>query len=234
MIEQSIAYVRLIWLFAGIITILMLFLCYVYLAMRRARKLESESFEFSRLIIEGQERERLRIARELHDGALPLVQNKDAVDVIRSICMDIMPPNFELLSFIDSLSDLCTHFSLRSGIECVRSIDDNIDFSIIASENQLHLYRMVQESLTNIEKHSGAKKAVFVVRRYSEEAGHILICISDDGGGLSSSLKESDGLQSFGLGMKSMRQRAAILGAKLDFSSENGKGLMVRIELMNE
>jgi two-component system NarL family sensor kinase len=227
MTEHVTSYVQLIWLFAGIITVLMLFLCYLYLAMRRVQKLEEESFEFSRLIIEGQERERQRITRELHDGVLPLVQNTDVSGIIRSICMDLIPPNFEHLSLTDSFSDLCTHFSLRSGIECVHSIEDDVDFSMISSEHQLHLYRMVQESFTNIEKYSGAKKAVLVVRHYSETPGHILICISDDGAGLSSASKESAGL-----GMKSMRQRADILGAKLDFNSESGEGLMVRIELM--
>jgi signal transduction histidine kinase len=247
MMEHVIGYVRLIWLFSGIITLLMLSLCYLYLAMRRAQKQEEESFEFSQLLIEGQERERRRIARELHDGVLPLVQNTDAFDAIRSICMDIMPPNFAILSLEASLSDLCTHFSLRSGIECLCEIEDDIDFSMVNPEDQLHIYRMVQESLTNIEKHSGAKKAVLVVRQVSHEqnnteedrtssAEHFLICISDDGVGLKSGditsfvHERTIGLQSFGLGMKNMRQRAVILGAKLDFISESGSGLMVRIE----
>jgi two-component system NarL family sensor kinase len=236
--EHVFGYVQLVWLFVGVISVLMLFLCYLYLAMRRVQKQEEESFEFSRLIIEGQERERRRISRELHDGVLPLVHNTNASGLIRSICTDLMPPNFGILALDASLSDLCTHFSLRSGIECICSINDDIDFAILDTEDQLHLYRMVQESLTNIEKHSGAKKAVLVVRPYGEMLDRILICISDDGIGLksrdiaSSVHEKNNGLRSVGLGMKSLRQRADILGAKLNFNSESGEGLMVRIELM--
>jgi two-component system NarL family sensor kinase len=89
---------------------------------------------------------------------------------------------------------------------------------------------MVQEAFTNIEKHSKAGRAALVVR-HSDES--ILICVSDDGQGLQSKpgLRSKTGLSAgAGLGIKSMRQRADILGAKLDFVSESGNGLMVRIE----
>jgi two-component system NarL family sensor kinase len=100
---------------------------------------------------------------------------------------------------------------------------------------------MVQESFTNIEKHSGAGRAALVVRRSAE---NILICVSDDGHGLRSKTRlqsktrlhdtplTAGGVPTgAGLGIRSMRQRAAILGARLDFISESGNGLMVRIEI---
>jgi len=69
-----------------------------------------------------------------------------------------------------------------------------------------------------------------LVVRHSNE--NILICVSDDGEGLCGIPLSADGIPSgAGLGIKSMRQRADILGAKLDFISESGNGLMVRIEL---
>ena len=92
---------------------------------------------------------------------------------------------------------------------------------------------MAQEALTNIEKHSQANHAVLIARNNRKGANcNILICISDDGKGLGleyiASEKEFPNEK---LGMRSMRQRAAIIGAKLDFISESGNGLMVRIEL---
>ena len=90
---------------------------------------------------------------------------------------------------------------------------------------------MVQEAFTNMEKHSKAVRSSFVARRLAQGAGQaspcldkIIICVSDDGVGIQSPDTQ-------GLGMMSMHRRAAALGAKLDFISESGNGLMVRIEI---
>ena len=219
-------YIRLLWLFVLIITVLMLSLCYVFLSRRRALEKEAQSREFSHLAIEGLEAERRRVSRELHDTVLPLVRDPEVSGLIRSICTELMPPDFTRLSLKDSLAGLCMQFTQRTGIECVFSLEDELDFSPFSAENQLHLYRIVQESLTNIEKHSGSGKAALVARRCVRGTSDtILICVSDEGKGLAEAAPRS------GLGMRSMRQRAAILGAKLDFISESGNGLMVRIEL---
>jgi len=220
-------YIRLVWLFVFIITFLMLLLCCLYLSMRRAQEREAQNLAFSHLAIEGLETERRRISRELHDTVLPLVQDPALSAMIRSICMELMPPDFTRLSFKDSLAGLCVQFARRTGIECACSIEKEIDFSLISVENQLHLYRMVQESFTNIEKHSGTSRAFLVIRRYRHSAsGGILVCVSDEGVGLQNLRKVDEGL-----GMRGMRQRAAILGAKIDFVSESGNGLMVRMEV---
>jgi signal transduction histidine kinase len=139
-----------------------------------------------------------------------------------------MPPDFTRLSLNDSLSGLCVQFTKRAGIECACSIESDLSFTAYRPENQLHIYRMVQESFTNIEKHSGAGRAALVVRRSAE---NILICVSDDGVGIQSSLTARGIPMGAGLGIRSMRQRADILGAKIDFISESGNGLMVRIEV---
>jgi signal transduction histidine kinase len=98
----------------------------------------------------------------------------------------------------------------------------------------------VQEAVTNIEKHSGAGRVVLVARRQaappvpgeaSAGAGAsagLLVCVSDDGAGLG---PEGPPKESAGLGMRIMRERAVAIGARLDFVSESGNGLMVRIEL---
>ncbi|MCL2759694.1 MAG: histidine kinase [Treponema sp.] len=227
---EFVIYFRLMWLFVIIITLLMLFLCYLYFAKQRAQRQESQSIAFSHLMIEGMETERRRISRELHDIILPHVNGMPVSDQIRSICMDLMPPDFSRLSFKDLLADICNKFSKRTGIECAYFINNDISFTAVSAENKLHLYRIVQESFTNIEKHSKAQKALLVARRVSNEAktedqssDNILICISDEGTGL---LSEEEGL-----GMKSIRQRAAIICAKVDFISESSNGLMVRIEI---
>jgi two-component system NarL family sensor kinase len=220
-------YNGLIWLLVFFITFLILFLCYVYLSMRRAEEREAQSTAFSHLAIEGLETERRRISRELHDVVLPQVTDPTVSALVRSICMELMPPDFTRLSLKDSLADLCVQFNKKTGIECASSIEENLDFAWLTPENQLQLYRMVQEAFTNIGKHSRAGRASLVARR--NLSGNILICVSDDGIGLRNMPKGLRGMP--GLGMNSMRQRAAILGATLDFISETSNGLMVRIEV---
>ncbi|MCL2252076.1 MAG: histidine kinase [Treponema sp.] len=220
-------YILLVWLFFIFNTVLMLLLCYLYLSIQKTREQEKLSREFSYLMIEGLETERRRISRELHDTILPNVHDIEVSNQIRSICVNLMPPDFSCLYLKDALLHFCVQFAKRTGIECAYSIDDEIDFSLICAENQLHLFRMVQESFNNIEKHSKTKNASFVVRRNAN--GNILICISDEGVGL----EKNNGYKN-GLGIRSLRQRAEIIGAKLNFISESENGLMVRIELITE
>jgi two-component system NarL family sensor kinase len=254
--EELEVYFRLLWVFVLILSVLILLLWYFYLAARSAREREQESRRLSRLVIAGLETERRRISGELHDTVLPelrqlagpggeaadgptVIRQKELVSRrIREICMELMPPDFTRLSLKDSLAGLCVQFTRRTGIECLPSIDRDLDFSRLDPEAQLHLYRMVQEAFTNIEKHSGAGRAVLVARRQTALSGSpsaaagaspgILVCVSDDGAGL-----KHEGLfkESASLGMRIMRERAAAIGARLDFVSESGNGLMVRIEL---
>ena len=225
-------YNRLFWLFVLVITVLMLVMCCLYLAMRRALQRESQSLAFSHLAILGLETERQRISRELHDIVLPLVKDPAVSGVIRSISMELNSPDFKRLSLKDSLADLLSQFNDRTDIECAFSIEEHLNFACLSSEVQLHLYRMVQEALTNIEKHSQAGRASLVARSYNRGSSeNILICVSDDGVGLSYGKKTRDDREKDGLGIKNMRQRAAIINARLDFISEAGNGLMVRIEI---
>jgi signal transduction histidine kinase len=254
--EELDVYFRLIWLFVLILSIFILLLWYFYTAARKAGEREQESRDFSRLIITGLETERRRIFGELHDTVLPelrlfagpggeaaegatvIRQQELASRRIREICLELMPPDFTRLSLKDSLTGLCLQFARRTGIECLPSIDKDADFSRLDPGAQLHLYRMAQEALTNIEKHSGAGRVVLVARRQAappvpggppEDASPgILVCISDDGAGLG---PEGPPKESASLGMRIMRERAAAIGARLEFVSESGNGLMVRIEL---
>jgi len=220
-------YVRLIYLFTIIITALMLLLCYLYLSIRKAREQEQLSRDFSNMVIEGLETERRRISRELHDAILPQLHGRAVSNQIRSICVDLMPPDFSCLSLKDALVQLCAQFSERSrgvvsgsAIQCACFIEEGLDFSPLSAENQLHVFRMIQEAFNNIQKHSKADRASLTARCLQD---NIIICVSDDGVGLTAGCE--------GLGMRSIRQRAAIIGAKIDFISESENGLMVRIEL---
>jgi signal transduction histidine kinase len=230
------SYFRLLWLLVLFISLLMAFLGYIYLAMRKAREREARNMAFSSLALEAQETERRRIAAELHDIVLPDLRDNPAAAHIREICGRLMPPDLDRFSLKDSLASLGSGFVKSTGIECIVAIEDGLDFTGLSGEHRLHLYRIAQEALNNIAKHSRAKQAM-VVARQGVEAGFpgkgrpVLFSISDDGQGLQSrpGLQTEDGHGGFG--MRIMRQRAAILGAHIDFISEAGSGFMVCVKL---
>ncbi|MFP3043776.1 histidine kinase [Treponema primitia] len=232
------SYFRLLWLLVLFISLLMVFLGYIYLAMRKARERESQSAAFSSLALEAQETERRRIAAELHDTVLPDLRDTPAAARIREICSRLMPPDLSRFSLKDSLISLCDSFVKRTGIECIVEIEESLDFSGLSGEHRLHLYRIAQESLNNIGKHSHAKQAVLVARQGSPETRGflgkerpLLFSISDDGEGLQSrGGMQIEGAED-GFGMRTMRQRAAILGAHIDFISVEGGGLMVCVKI---
>jgi len=221
------SYIRLVWFFTLFTTVLTLLMSYLYLSIRKTREQEQLNREFSCLVIEGLETERRRISRELHDTILPQVRDIYLSNQIREICTNLMPPDFSCLALKDAIAQLSVNFSSRSGIKCVCCIDEKIDFSPLCPENQLHVYRIVQESFNNIEKHSHAKNASVIIRPDQQGANEsVTICVCDDGDGI------KPGRFHENLGMKSIRQRASILNAKVDFLSEIENGLMVKIHFL--
>jgi signal transduction histidine kinase len=166
---------------------------------------------------------------EAENGGPLLAIERQIMEQIRSVCSAIMPPDFSRLYLADSLLQLCVDFENRTGIRCGASIPEHLNLADLAPEKQLHCYRIVQEALTNVEKHSGAAEAVLSVRetrrsfRGGAAAKALLVCVSDDGAGY-------DGPGGRGLGQRSMYERTAILGGTLEFLSEAGQGLRVRLE----
>jgi two-component system NarL family sensor kinase len=229
------SYFRLLWLLVLFISVLMACLSYIYLAMRKARKRESQSMAFSSLALEAQETERRRIAAELHDTVLPELRDNPAAARIREICSRLMPPDLSRFSLQDSLRSLCDSFVKRTGIECIVEIEESPDLNSLSIEHRLHLYRIAQEALNNIGKHSQAKQAVLVARRGAQEpfgkGRELLFSISDDGQGLQSRPELQTEGEYDSLGMRTMRQRAAIIGAPIDFISVEGAGLMVCVKV---
>ena len=140
-------YTQLTWHLTVVITILVLLLCCLYLAMRRAIEREHSSLTFSNLAIEGMETERRRISRELHDNVLPQVRDQGVADQIRMICNDLMPPDFSRLSLKDSLAAACDKFSKRSGIKCGCFIQEELDLGANFLQRSLSHRFSLAESL---------------------------------------------------------------------------------------
>ena len=135
---------------------------------------------------------------------------------IRTISYLLHPPLLDQVGLASALRGLVEGFSQRSGIETSLRIDEN--FSPLPSEFEISIYRIVQECLTNIHRHSGSPTARI---RVEQLASVLEIEVQDDGKGMSD--KNTNGS---GVGLFGMRERAAQLGGNLEIKS-NGKGITV-------
>jgi len=206
---------------------------------------ETKLRELSVRLIAVQDFERRRIARELHDctgqtvavlkmnldrlaelGQLSpeqtgLVSESIALveamsKQVRTISYLLHPPLLDEIGLVSALRGLVEGFSQRSGIEVSFRIDEN--FNQLTSEEEISIYRIVQECLTNIHRHSGSPTARMRVEKHAAE---IQIEIQDDGRGMPEKIANGSGVGLFG-----MRERARQLGGTLEIKS-NGKGTTV-------
>jgi signal transduction histidine kinase len=206
---------------------------------------EAKLRELSVRLIAVQDFERRRIARELHDctgqtvailkmnldrlaelGQLSPEQTglvSESVALVeamskqlRTISYLLHPPLLDEIGLVSALRGLVEGFSQRSGIEVSLRIDEN--FSQLTSELAISIYRIVQECLTNIHRHSGSPTARIRVEQHVAE---IQIEIQDDGRGMPEKIANGSGVGLFG-----MRERARQLGGTLEIKS-NGKGTTV-------
>ncbi len=191
------------------------------------------------------EDERGHLARELHDelGALltaaklDVARLKSRVDVNapeiaerlkhltetlnsgialkRRIIEDLRPSSLFNLGLTASLEILTREFSERSNVE----VDVNLETVDLPESVQLTIYRMVQESLTNIGKYANASKVLVAVHNYPT---HVSVQIRDDGAGF-----ETTKINPAAHGLVGMRHRVEAAGGRLSVTSDPGEGTLV-------
>lgn len=217
-------------------------------------------------ITQVQENERSRISRDLHDtvtqdirtallyarklgesknlsedekSLLQKIQKIEEENLknIRNIIRNLTPSEIESASITRLLSDLCENTAERSGIACKFYAEETELLSKITTEQKLHIFRIIQESINNAIKHAKASEVSVIVRKENDGAGAksqgLLFMISDDGSGFSPIQEESQDIisQSTRLGIKGMKSRAALLGAKLEIKSDEETGTQVKLFL---
>lgn len=197
------------------------------------------------------EEERKRIARELHDETAQLLaalllrirvvrgtgdaeavaallddmrgQIGDALEGVRRFARGLRPPALDELGLVPAI---------ESHVRSVRAISQ-IDLTLEAGspgsrlppEAELAVYRIVQESLSNVLRHSGATRASV---RLSREGGRLVVCVRDDGRGFPVEEVQRAGR---GLGLFGMNERAAYLGGTVEVRSAPGEGTEVRAKI---
>jgi len=200
----------------------------------------------SSALLEGQENERRRLARELHDGLgqmltvvklrLNSIQADQKVDEIKSlldetigevrrISNNLMPAVLMDFGLEAGLGLLCKNSSEYAGLEIEFGFDQTQQVAV-GFDISIGLYRIAQEGLNNIIKYADTKKARISVLQYKDR---INMEISDEGKGFSPDDLYIENKESKGI--KNMRERAKLLGGTFNIESALNKGTTITVEI---
>jgi signal transduction histidine kinase/ligand-binding sensor domain-containing protein len=209
---------------------------------------------FARQLIASQEAERKRIAGELHDSLgqnLVIIRNwamlgagqledkspareeldeinaiaSRTINEVREIAYNLGPYHLERLGFENSIKDMASRVAQASGIAIATKLDA-LD-GALSSETQMSLYRIAQEALNNVVKHSGATKTRIALKR--EPAG-VRLSVVDNGRGFdpqATKPSETLGASRPGFGLNGMAERVRLLGGALTIRSAPEQGTTV-------
>ena len=214
----------------------------------RLQESEKSLRELSLHLLRTQDEERRRIGRELHDslgqnlsfmkmkldslksltggGKIDDIQQhlaefgrivEDSVTEVRTISYLLYPPMLEELGLKSAMSWYVDGFTKRSGIETTLEIP--CDLGRLPRDAEMAMFRILQESLTNVHRHSGSRTAT--VRLLLRDA-RLILEVTDQGKGIpSANLEESgeDWTGALGVGLRGMHERMRQLGGKLEFKS---------------
>jgi signal transduction histidine kinase len=202
-----------------------------------------------RRVVEAQELERARLARELHDQMgqaltsilLGLKSLEERVDTdegrtaaaelrqlvvatlqdVRRLAVELRPAALDDFGLVPALERLRDTVSEQSAISV--DVQSSLGARRLPAEVETMLYRMVQEALTNVVKHADASR---VTVRLSRSDTSVVLAIQDDGKGF-----EPQSARDGGLGLVGMRERVALLGGRFVVEASEGAGAMLKAEV---
>lgn len=215
------------------------------LANERLRALAHRSILFN-------VQERRRFSRELHDGInqlmvsvlyrMELAQRKltegdarglddlqagrnvlnEAIQEVRRISHDLRPSILDDLGFDVALGNLLEQFSERTGIRIRRDVA--LPDRRLPEDIEITLYRLIQEALTNVERHADASELVL---RLSHQRDAVRLDLRDNGRGFDPQANR----HVLGIGLRNMRERVELLGGDYRFDTGPGEGVRIRVRL---
>jgi len=218
------------------------------------RQSQAELRELSAVVLQAREDEKTRIARELHDelgqqltalkmdlawarerlpeGAIELAEKLGRMNTTldatvtstRRISVDLRPLMLDDLGLAAAAEWLTDDFRARSGITCDLTLEDPDSFVALQPATATGLYRMLQESLTNVTRHS---QAGYVHVMLGITDGEANLVVEDDGRGI----RDADRTKTRSFGLKGLRERAHYLGGRAEIKprAEGGTRVSVRV-----
>lgn len=231
------------WLLFGGLGALALFgFVYVIRSRNFARRKHKMQESFTQDLLKTQENERSRIATELHDSIgqkLLIIKNslmskeeKEAKEIdlvgetikeVREMSHNLHPFQFEKLGLTTSLKNMIETFQKNSNV--FYSEDIETPDGLIPKEKEIYVFRMLQEAITNVEKHAEATACNL---SSEEKKKDLVFTLKDNGKGFEMPKDRTD---FEGLGMKTLQERALFIKADLTINSTPGKGTTITIKI---
>ena len=211
----------------------------------------------SQMLMQAQERERQMISYELHDriaqnlstlkigcdmlfdgqsdippGLIEKMTNlsrliEQTISSVRDLSYELRPPGLDQMGLGQALEIYCEEFSLKGGIK-INFQTSGIHQLNMDADTEIHLYRLVQESLNNIQKHAAADLATIkLLGAYPD----IILRIEDNGKGFDVKARELSLDNEKRMGLRSMRERVNLLGGQMTIQSHLRKGTKIFIRL---
>lgn len=171
---------------------------------------------------------KLQLDRQLSDGGQVEVSGlresvelvKECIREVRAISSALRPPDLDQLGLVDALAASVERFEERTGVSA--SFDSTVPRVSLGREESAHVYRIVQEALTNVARHAGADHARV---RIDSRNHHLVLEVRDDGAGLDRSAEEIERSH----GIVGMRERARILHGDFEIRNRTDGGVAIRV-----
>tara|TARA_R110002049_G_scaffold278808_1_gene457655 strand:+ start:701 stop:3721 length:3021 start_codon:yes stop_codon:yes gene_type:complete len=197
--------------------------------------------QFATKIINTQENERSRVAKELHDSIgqrLLILKNtvlqkeildnqelkmiNETIDEVRTISHNLHPFQFEKIGLYESLKNMIDEFQKSSSVFYSHEIDDIS--GLLSKEKELFIFRIVQECIVNVEKHAEATACNLTVVKKEK---YIQFQIKDNGKGFN--ISEKQNLE--GIGLINLKERATYINAPFNIESKQNKGTIITLKI---
>jgi PAS domain S-box-containing protein len=220
------------------------------------KRVEEELRQLPQRIIEAQEAERLRVARELHDGVNQIIASakmrllkvqdnlaalspaareiltrcgqllNQALEENRRIAHNLRPSDLDELGLAAACRNLCKEMQSRANLVMKSSIKGLSQR--LPPQMELNLFRILQEALNNIEKHARAKNVFVEIVGRSDL---IVLKIQDDGRGFAPQKGKTSKRKRSGIGLTNMRERAAFLGGTCEIENVPKRGTTITVRV---
>jgi len=210
------------------------------------KAMKEKELKSLKAFVDGQEKERLRVARDLHDGlggtlaGLKLnfersLENSNTPNIqhvlsgldmvykeVKSVASNLAPPKFQSTYFIDILHSYITNVSETNKIQINAEFQPESALNLVPEKIKIEIYRIIQELITNIIKHAQATEVEIQLLKHPN---FVNLIIEDNGKGFNSKKKHK------GMGISNVMSRVEILKGKVDIDSGMNRGTLFNIDI---